>query len=134
MKYIIMILFPLFIQGQNVDFSKLLERSTNNITSCDSLMNFCINEDDPRKIAYLGAGLMLKSKYSRKLKYFKKGKNKLDDIINKYPNFVELRWIRYCIQTNTPKILNYKQHLSEDKAMIQKNGNHNQKNILKAYD
>tara|TARA_B100001250_G_C19257623_1_gene553509 strand:+ start:199 stop:588 length:390 start_codon:yes stop_codon:yes gene_type:complete len=129
-----MILFPLFIQGQNVDFSKLLERSTNNITSCDSLMNFCINEDDPRKIAYLGAGLMLKSKYSRKLKYFKKGKNKLDDIINKYPNFVEFRWIRYCIQKNTPRLLNYKQNIEIDKSIIQQNGTSYQKKILKDHD
>ena len=134
MKYIIILLCPLFTLAQNIDLSKLFERSTNNIASCDSLINFCISEDNPRQTAYLSAGLMLKSKHSRKLKFFKKGKNKLNDIINKNPNFVEFRWIRYCIQSNTPKILNYKQHLEIDKAMIEQNGTRQQKNILKAYD
>ena len=76
----------------------------------------------------------VKIKHSRKLKLFKKGKNKLNDIINKNPNIVEFRWIRYCIQSNTPKILNYKQHIEIDKAMIEQNGNRRQKKILKAYD
>ena len=134
MKKMIIFLCPLLIHTQNIDLSKLFERSTNNISSCDSLINYCLNEDHPLKTAYLSAGLMLKSKHSRKLKFFKKGKNKLNDIINKNPNIVEFRWIRYCIQSNTPKILNYKQHIEIDKAMIEKNGTGRQKNILKAYD
>lgn len=134
MKNIIIFLCPFLMYAQSTELIQLFERSTNNISSCDSLINYCLNEDHPRKTAYLSAGLMLKSKHSRKLKLFKKGKNKLNDIINKYPNFVEFRWIRYCIQTNTPKILNYKQHLAIDKAMIKQNGTHHQKNILKEHD
>ena len=134
MKILLMIIFPTILYAQNHKLSDLFERSTTNIASCDSLIQFCLNEKTPQQIAYLGAGFMLKSRHSRKLKHFKEGKKILEEIIKKYPSFVEFRWIRYCVQTNTPKILNYKQHLSEDKAMIEKNGNHYQKNILKVYD
>ena len=134
MKIILLIILPTISYAQHYKLNELFERSATNTASCDSLIQFCLEEKNPQQIAYLGAGLMLKSKHLKNLKYFKKGKKKLEEIIEKNPSFVEFRWIRYCIQTNTPKILNYKQHLSIDKAIIQQNGNSNQKNILKLYD
>ncbi len=134
MKILLMVIFPTILYTQNHKLSDLFVRSTTNITSCDSLIQFCLNEKTPQQIAYLGAGFMLKSRHSRKLKYFKEGKKILEEIIKKYPSFVELRWIRYCIQMNSPKILNYKQNIENDKSIIETSGSKYQKKIIELYE
>ena len=35
-----------------------------------------------------------------KISLFKKGSEKLDEVINKNPKFVESRWLRFCLQKN----------------------------------
>ena len=129
-----LLLLPLCLLGQKIEYQKLFQRANLNIESCDSLVKYCESETTATGMAYYAAGLMLKSKHERKLKYFKIGRQKLEEIISKYPNFVELRWIRYCIQTNTPKILNYKQHVDIDKQLILKLGSEFQKNLINKYD
>lgn len=53
-----------------------------------------------------------------KLSYFNKGKNTLEQIIEKNPDNVELRYLRYCIQTNVPSFLGYYSNKNEDKKVL----------------
>ena len=43
MKYLF-IFFPIIIFSQNIQLEKMFERASNNEMSCDSLLNFCMNE------------------------------------------------------------------------------------------
>ena len=85
--------------------------------------------------AYLGAALILKAKHINspisKLSFFRKGRKKLDDVIDKNPNFVEYRWLRYSLQKNAPGFLNYNKNLNMDSLSISMYGNNFQKRILK---
>lgn len=72
--------------------------------------------------AYSGMSYMIKAKYSwnpyNKLSYFNKGKDKLEEAIEKDPYNPELRFLRFCIQTNAPGFLSYSNNIKEDKAML----------------
>ena len=131
---ILIVLFPFYINGQ-VDLISLFERSSLHESACDSLIIACAEEKNEKETAYLGAALMLKSKYlnskHKKFSYFKKGKEKLEHIIGKYPNFVEIRWIRYCIQVNCPRFLGYNKHIEVDKKILEKHGTYDQLMIIK---
>ncbi len=134
MRLIFLFLFPIFIFSQSFELNKIFERAVLNQVSCDSLINYCSKEKNLQEKAYLGAGLILKAKHANspfsKYSFFKKGSRKLDDAINKNPNFVEFRWLRYCLQKNAPKFLNYNKNLSEDKVFIEKKGTDQQKRFL----
>ncbi len=134
MRFILIYFFPIFIFSQNLELHKLFERAAVNQFSCDSLVNYCSQEKTLKQKAYLGAGLILKAKHVNspfsKFSFFKKGKRKLDGVINKKPNFVEFRWLRYCLQKNAPRFLNYNENISEDRSFIKKNGTNQQKQVL----
>lgn len=72
--------------------------------------------------AYTGMSYMIKANYSwnpyNKLSYFTKGKDKLEDAITKDTYNAELRFLRFCIQTNAPGFLAYSSKIKEDKAML----------------
>lgn len=76
-------------------------------------------------LAYKGASITLKAKYTKgiknKKKLFKQGVVILEKQIAKQPNHIELRLIRLSIQENIPKILKYKKHIFQDKKFIQNN-------------
>ncbi len=50
--------------------------------------------------------------------YFKKGKQMLDMSIDADKNNVELRFLRFAIQTSVPSFLGYKNDIAEDKKII----------------
>ena len=127
MKYIILILIPSVLFGQNISHKKILQRALINSESCDSLIQYFNNQNTSIEKGYLGAGLMIKAKHEKKLytkwQYFKRGKEKLEDAIKAEPNSIELRKIRNHIQNNIPLFLNYKNNRKEDKFFIKKNNN-----------
>lgn len=53
-----------------------------------------------------------------KLSYFNKGKKLLECAIAKEDNNAELRFMRFCTQSNTPGILDYKSDLKKDKSFL----------------
>jgi len=57
----------------------------------------------------------------KKWKYYSKGVIKLDQLIESYPDNLELRFLRLTIQENVPKFLGYNKNLKEDKEFIYKN-------------
>ena len=54
------------------------------------------------------------SKYS----YFNKGKKALDNAVSKDPNNLEIRFMRYISQEQTPAFLGYNKDLKSDKTFI----------------
>ena len=86
--------------------------------------NILINFNNPNNtiLGYIGMSFMLKAKYAwlpnYKMEYFNKGKNFLESAISGDPNNVELKFMRFCIQNNTPSFLLYKKNLASDKSYI----------------
>jgi hypothetical protein len=56
----------------------------------------------------------------KKINYFKTGKDVLEQAIQKEPLNVELRFIRFSIQCNAPKFLDYHSNINGDKVLLLK--------------
>ena len=73
--------------------------------------------------AYLAVMYFMKAKYvgfpTTKFKYFKKGKVKLNTLILKYPKNIEIRYLRFVLQHQTPSFLGYNNHIKEDFKIIE---------------
>lgn len=71
---------------------------------------------------YVAATIITRAKFVinpyKKYAYFEQGKIKLEALLNKYPDEVELRFIRYMIQTNIPSFLGYKSALKTDRLFL----------------
>ena len=122
MKYVILLLLPIILNGQDIEYIKMLERAAFNANSCDSLLHYNINHTNNMQEGYIGAALMMKAKHTKsiynKWKYFQQGKKKLEHAIRNHPKSKELRLIRYYIQKNTPSFLNYNKHIEEDTIFL----------------
>ncbi len=75
--------------------------------------------------AYIGALYIKKAGFLKvpkeKLDVFKQGQELLDNEIQLQPNNVEMRFVRLMMQEQTPKVLNYKNNINEDKKKIVQN-------------
>ena len=78
--------------------------------------------NNPSVKAYVVAIEMKKAEYSlnplTKLSIFNENKNKLNLLIDKNKNNIDLRYIRLLLQEKTPNILNYNKHINEDKLFL----------------
>ena len=88
------------------------------------LSELCKNES-PVLIAYYGAYQTIWANHVynpiEKLKTFNKGKRNIDKAIKLSPNNVEIIFIRYSIQKNSPAFLSYKSNLKEDQKILKQN-------------
>lgn len=79
----------------------------------------------PVEKGYLAAYQIFMAKHLsnpfKKLQQFKRGKNTLEDLINKNPDELELRYIRLCIQFYAPRMLGYSSHIDQDKDFVVRN-------------
>lgn len=70
--------------------------------------------------AYKGMYYMIKADVVwnpyQKLSYFNQGKVLLEQSIQKDPTEIELKFLRFCIQTNIPSFLHYNHCLTVDKT------------------
>jgi hypothetical protein len=77
---------------------------------------------DSYSVGYKGVAYMLMANYAfnpyDKLSYFSKGKSFLEESIKVNSVNVELRFLRFCIQTNAPSFLLYNSKILEDKKII----------------
>ena len=91
------------------EFIDLLENS-----SCDQ------SKIEP----FIASSIMQKSEHAfitKKMKYFKEGKIRLEDFISKNPNHLEAKYIRYLIQSEIPSFLNYDSNIVSDSLFIAEN-------------
>lgn len=91
--------------------------------------DFYIDElqDDslPEARGYLAALYFTKSRLYKfpftKMKYFKKGKSIIEEVIIEHPLNLELRYIRYSLQKKIPNFIGYHDNLEEDLLLIKQN-------------
>jgi hypothetical protein len=81
-------------------------------------------EDDSLGVhkGYLAMAYMLQAKYVwnpyNKLKFFRRGQDLLEAQIKNHSTSVELKFLRYCIQSNAPFFLGYSNEVESDKNYI----------------
>jgi len=92
------------------------------LEQADGFINQLKDDISPEAVGYTAAMVFMKSRYVNnpftKLKYFKKGKEILDDDITANPKNVEIRYIRYVMQKQIPEFLGYNEFISEDFNVI----------------
>lgn len=119
--------FAMIIDAQDLsDFRLLLQKGENSETASKTLIaNSKETYNQTKKPIYeafyaVGNFFMAKhamnplSKYS----YFNKGKKALESAVNKDPKNLEIRFMRYISQEQTPAFLGYNKDLKSDKAFI----------------
>jgi len=76
----------------------------------------------PLSIGYKGSATMLLAKFSfnpfSKYKYFNEGKNFLEEALTQDSTSVELRYLRFSVQTNCPSFLGYHNSIERDKLFL----------------
>ncbi len=76
----------------------------------------------PIELAYEGASRMVRAKHvffpTEKLSTFQKGKTLVEEAIKKDPNSIEIRYLRFSLQLESPSFLAYRSNLSEDRKFI----------------
>jgi hypothetical protein len=109
------------------DVRSLFEQAAEQKSSCIKLIKLLepYNEINyPVLTGYKACGIMMMAKHVpnpfSKLSYFRRGKRMLEKVIAVNDEVVELRFLRYSIQTNTPSFLGYNDHISEDKMFLKK--------------
>ena len=79
-------------------------------------------KNNPLLLGYKGGATMLMAKHTinpfSKLSYFKKGRNMLENAIQADQMNIELRFLRYSVQTNIPSFLGYNDHLTKDELFL----------------
>ena len=133
MKKIILMFFFIsknFVFAQNIeDVRSMYFKSIDNISKCTSLkvlLNSFEKKDNTIN-AYIGANAFLYCKFSNdvfeKFSYFQEGKKMIEEAIKIDPNNLEIKFLRYINQNNTPWFLNYKKNITEDYKFITSNLN-----------
>lgn len=126
MKFLFSIVILFFFSGTQ-DISNVRENYIQASKSKEKADEFCdamekYAGDNKTILAYKGASIALKAKFAsdRKTKkdLFIKGVEILEKAVKAEPNNTEIRLIRLSIQENTPKILNYRSNIQEDKKLI----------------
>ena len=107
------------------DVRIMLHNATSNEEACTKMISLLapFNEtNNPLLFGYRGGATMLMAKHVinpfSKLSYFKKGKLMLENAIKADHTNVELRFLRYTIQTNVPGFLNYTSEKNLDRTFI----------------
>jgi hypothetical protein len=79
-------------------------------------------DNEPLMFAYKGAAHMMMAKHVinpfSKMSHFNKGKKIYTAAIDADPNNLELRFLRFSVQSEAPGFLGYKQNVEEDKSLL----------------
>lgn len=116
--------------------------ASNNAVKAEAFYDLMANysKEDKVLFAYKGASIALKAKFAKTIKekksLFAEGVKLVENAVKSEPNNVEIRLIRLSIQENTPRILNYKKNIDEDKKLLLSNlaeQNQSLKEYIKKY-
>ena len=121
------ILFVIKAQGENSNqnFDKAAfynAMSSGNLENINEVLSLLNTSTITEKEAYEGALLMRKSGLleipGEQLKYFKKGRIKLETALLKDSSNGEYHFLRLTIQEHAPKIVKYRKELETDKQFL----------------
>lgn len=103
----------------------LFENAAQSSHAADQLLKLLLPIDSSSAailICYKGAAEMMQAKYGynpiNKLKRFKNGKKFIEAAVRKEPENIEIRFLRFAIQTNLPAFLNYRADIEKDKNYL----------------
>lgn len=81
-----------------------------------------IKNPDAIILAYLGSAEAIRAKHSwnpyNKMSYLNEGFKKLNEAVEKDPNQLEVRFLRFTLQHYVPNFLGYSKNINEDKGRI----------------
>lgn len=101
------------------------EKDTKAVNELIALISDDLAKKDPVLKGYKGAAITISAdSYSNpfeKLNRFSEGKALLEEAIKLKPTDFDLRFLRFCVQSESPSFLNYRSNLAEDKDFILKN-------------
>lgn len=109
--------------AQDLSVYELLENGT--FETLDAKINAIKSVSDQPTLdeAYLGALYCKRAAFQKspkdKLSDFKQGAELLENCVNEQPKNVEFRFLRYIIQTKSPRFLGYTDNINEDKDYIE---------------
>ena len=96
--------------------------ASNNISTIQKQLDIIGKSLQAEKEAFEGVLMMKKAGLikgaSHKLKAFKEGREKLENMLDKYANNAEYRFLRLMIQEKAPKILGYDKQVEEDHKYV----------------
>jgi len=150
MKFLLLIFFMVqsFIASSNTveieDVRLLFHKAQSSQKICTELIELLHPFNENNNVIFLGyrasaTMLMAKHLYNpfSKLSYFRKGKLMLEKAIQFDQKNVELRFLRYTIQTNVPSFLNYYANKENDRLFLvqslAKLNDQKLKNIISSY-
>lgn len=94
-------------------------------TATNQLLKMCEDKNSPEYLAYRGTAFTLKASFSynplKKLDYFEKGKQLIEKAVNKRPQNVEIRFLRFTVQKGAPKMLGYYRDKNKDRKFLEEN-------------
>lgn len=141
MKFLLIFLLSLQCSAQDINtLRNNFDKASTNKNICEEMINsISSSTKNSLFLGYLGAYQTIWAEHVSnpfsKLKTFNNGKKNIDNAINKDPNNIELRLIRYSIQLNAPKFLGYHKNIASDKKIIIENKNSiKNTDVLKFYN
>lgn len=104
----------------------LYEKSVNDESACKKLIEILspYNENsNPLFTGYKASAIMMMAKHVfnpfSKMSYFKKGKKILENAVKADDKNVELRFLRFNVQTHMPSFLGYNNDIDRDKTFLE---------------
>ncbi|MEO6304734.1 MAG: hypothetical protein ABIP51_16350 [Bacteroidia bacterium] len=127
-RILVILILPLFVNATDlVKVRDMYYKASTNRTDAElffKIIPFVSGIDKSIVEGYKGMSFMIKANFDfnpyYKLSYFVKGKELLDNAIKEDPENIELRFLRFCVQTNAPVFLGYSGKISDDKVIIMK--------------
>lgn len=107
----------------NTELRELLFKTTSNdgikqFYNATQNMSTVSNVEKAYKGVATAMQARLVSSVSDKLSYFKKGKSLIEQAVKNDPNSVEIRFLRFSVQSNVPFILGYSGDVTDDSNFI----------------
>lgn len=121
--FVIFLLSSFWGSAQDLNVYELLENGT--FETLDAEITTINNTPSQSTLdeAYLGALYCKRAAFQKspkdKLSDFKQGAELLESCVNEQPKNVEFRFLRYIIQTKSPRFLGYTDNIDEDKDYIE---------------
>ncbi len=79
-------------------------------------------DNEPVFVCYKGASRMMQARYSvnpfNKIKYFNSGKILIESAVARDKNNVEMRLLRYSVQSHIPSFLGYNENIDADRTFL----------------
>lgn len=111
-----------------VEVRSLYEKSTKNIKYCEELIDILQpynEENNPLLLGYRAGATALMAKFVfnplSKINYFNNGVEMLEKAIHADRMNIELRYLRYTIQSSAPSFLGYNKMLTTDRSFLKEN-------------